>query len=132
MNQSEHVTSRTILAVALRWTARAWGVASGLLLLAFAFGGNEHLRFTAGEAIAFLLFPVGVIAGFVIAWSRELAGGLTTVGCFLLFSILLMAWSGRPPGIYFFLFVAPGFLHIASAFLSRSGAVSLANAHGRQ
>lgn len=105
--------------VAVRWIARMWGVASALLLLAFAFGGREHLRFTAGDAMAFLLFPVGVIAGFVIAWRRELAGGLVTVGCYLLFCLLLLARSGRWPGIYFIIFVAPGFLHIVSSLLAR-------------
>ena len=100
---------------ALRWIAKAWGGASALLLLAFAFGGHEHLRFTSGEATAFLLFPVGVIAGFVIAWWHELIGGIVTVGCFSLFSLLLIAWWGRWPNIYFILFAAPGFLHIAAA-----------------
>lgn len=47
----------------LRWIARAWGLAGGLLLLAFAFGGREHFRLTADEAVGFLLFPVGVVAG---------------------------------------------------------------------
>lgn len=61
------MNSRMVVAVILRWVARIWGIASALILLAFAFGGREHLRFTAGEAIAFLLFPIGVIAGFVIA-----------------------------------------------------------------
>lgn len=105
----------------LGWVARAWGVASALLLFLFAFGGREHLRFTAGEAMAFLLFPVGVIAGFVISWWRELTGGLVTVGCFLVFCLFLHAWSGRWPGIYFFLFTAPGFLHLANAVLARHG-----------
>src|SRR5215471_12388570 len=112
-----------ILAVALRWIARIWGIASTLLLLAFAFGGHEHLRFTAGEAMLFLLFPVGVIAGFMIAWWRELTGGLVTVGCYLLFCPLLLASSGHWPGIYFILFAAPGFLHIASSLLTRRGNV---------
>ena len=62
----------------MRWIARTWGIASALLLLVFAFGGREHLRFNVGEAIAFLLFPVGVIVGFVISWWRELTGGLVT------------------------------------------------------
>ena len=103
----------------IRRIARTWGIASALLLLVFAFGGHEHLRFSVGEAIGFLLFPVGVIVGFVIAWFRELIGGLVTVGCFFLFSLLLLAWSGRWPGIYFILFAAPGFLHIASFILAR-------------
>jgi hypothetical protein len=117
------MNSQTIFTVAARWIARTWGIASALLLLLFAFGGHEHLRFTAGEALAFLLFPVGVIAGFVIAWWRELTGGLVSVGCFFLFCLWLLAWSGRWPGIYFILFAAPGFLHIASFLLSRRESV---------
>src|SRR5262245_8679976 len=52
---------RQVLGAILRWTARVWGIASTLLLLAFAFGGRENLRFSASEAVAFLFFPVGVI-----------------------------------------------------------------------
>jgi len=114
------MNSQTIFTVAARWIARTWGIASALLLLAFAFGGREHLRFTTAEAMAFLLFPIGVVIGFVIAWWRELTGGLVNVGCFFLFCLLLLAWSGRWPGIYFILFAAPGFLHIASFVLART------------
>src|SRR5262245_2351260 len=121
MLRNDAVAGRWILTVAARWIARTWGIASALLLLAFAFGGHEHLRFRAGEALAFLLFPVGVIVGFVIAWWRELTGGLVTVGCFLLFCLLLFTWSGRWPGIYFILLAAPGFLHIASFLLAQRG-----------
>lgn len=102
----------------VRWTARILGIASTLLLFAFAFGGREHLRLTAREAVGFLFFPVGVVAGFAVAWRRELAGGLITVASLALFGLYLFLASGRLPGIYFFLFAAPGFLHIASAFLA--------------
>lgn len=105
--------------IVLRWTARVWGIASALLLLAFAFGGLEHINLTAGEAIGFLLFPVGVIAGFAVAWRRELAGGLVTVGSLALFYLWELARHGRfPAGPYFLLFVAPGFLHVASGLLA--------------
>jgi hypothetical protein len=104
--------------IALRWTARVWGIASALLLLAFAFGGREHVRFTAGEAIGFLFFPIGLIVGFAVAWWRELAGGLITMGSLALFYVWLFARDGRlPAGPYFLLFAAPGILHIASALL---------------
>jgi hypothetical protein len=103
----------------VRWTARTWGVASGLLLFAFAFGGREHLWFAAGEAVAFLLFPVGVVAGFAVAWWRELAGGLITAGSLALLAVYVFAYSGRWLGPYFLLFAGPGFLHIASALLAR-------------
>src|SRR5262249_20274597 len=96
-----------------------WGIASALLLMAFAFGGREHLRFTAVSAAVFLLFPVGVVAGFVLAWWRELAGGLVTVGSLALFYLLLFAWNGWVPRTpYFLLFAAPGFLHLASALIT--------------
>ena len=101
----------------IRWTARAWGAASTLLLCAFAFGGREHLRFSAAEAMAFLMFPVGVVAGFAIAWRRELAGGLVTVASLAMFYLYLFAWSGRWAGPYFLLFAAPGVLHVAAATL---------------
>ena len=107
----------------LRWTARAWGVASALLLIAFAFGGREHLRMAAGEAVGFLFFPVGVVVGFAIAWKRELAGGLFTVVSLALF----YCWLGRLwIGPYFLLFAAPGFLHIASALLPKRSRATIA------
>lgn len=103
----------------LRWTARAWGVASTLLLCAFVFGGREHLQFTASEAVLFLFFPVGVVVGFAVAWWRELAGGLITVGSLAVFFLTVFAVSGRwLPGHYFLIFAAPGFLHVASAMLA--------------
>ncbi|MBL9173970.1 MAG: hypothetical protein JNL10_10590 [Verrucomicrobiales bacterium] len=107
----------------LRWMARIWGLASALLLFAFAFGGREHLRFTAGEAVAFLLFPVGVVVGFGIAWWRELSGALITMGSLALFFMVSVA-LGKPLSPYFLLFAAPGFLHLASALLGGAQARS--------
>jgi hypothetical protein len=101
----------------LRWTARAWGIASALLLCAF--GGREHLRFTPAEAVVFLLFPGGVVAGFAVAWWGELAGGLVTVGSLALFYLVLFARNGRVPATpYFLLFAAPGFLHVVGALIA--------------
>jgi hypothetical protein len=100
--------------IILRWIARVWGVASALLLFAFAFGGREHLRFTAYEASVFLLFPGGVVTGFAVAWWHELAGGLITVGSLAVFCLLRVAVAGQWPGPWFFLFAAPGFLHLAN------------------
>jgi hypothetical protein len=105
--------------IALRWVARAWGAASAALLFVFAFGGREHLRFTTDEAVTFLFFPVGVVVGFVLAWWRELAGGLVSVGSLVLFYVSLFAFTGRVPTTpWFLVFAAPGFLHIASAVIA--------------
>lgn len=107
------------LEIALCWVARAWGVASSVLLFMFAFGGREHLRFTVHEAVAFLFFPVGVVAGFVLAWRRELVGGMVSVGSLALFYVCLFAFAGRVPMTpWFLVFAAPGFLHIASGMIA--------------
>ena len=101
------------------WIARAWGIVSGLLLLTFPFGGRENLQFTAATATLFLFFPVGIVAGFVVAWWRELVGGLITVGSLAMFYLLRFVWNGSVPGTpYFLLFAAPGFLHLASALIA--------------
>jgi hypothetical protein len=105
----------------LRWTARVWGIASFLLILAFVAGGAERVQPTANEAVGLLLFPVGVVVGFGIAWWREGVGGLVTAGSLALFYLWIFGRDGRlPPGTYFLLLSAPGFLHIANALLCRS------------
>lgn len=102
---------------ALRWIARIGGVASTLMLLAFAFGGNEHLRLNATEAVAFLFFPLGIIAGFGLAWRRELLGGLLTIGSLAMFYLWIFVSSGRiPTGPYFLLFATPGLFHLLALF----------------
>lgn len=108
------------LETVLRGFARLGGLASTLLLFAFAFGGREHVRLTADEAVGFLLFPVGVVAGFVLAWWRDVAGGLTTVGSLALFYLWMIARDGRAPaGPFFLLFAAPGFLHVVCGLLAK-------------
>jgi hypothetical protein len=65
-----------------------------------------------------------------MAWRRELAGGLITVGSLALFYPVMFALRGRwPTGPYFLLFAAPGFLHLASALIAarRERGVNTAN-----
>ncbi len=104
----------------LCWTARIWGIASASLLLMFAFGGREHIRFTSSEAVGFLFFPIGIIIGFAVAWRNQIIGGIVTVGSLVLFFVWLSVRDGRFQfGPYFLLFAAPGFLHIVSGLLAR-------------
>ena len=79
------------------------------------------MRPTASEAVGLLLFPIGVVLGFGIAWWHEGVGGLVTVGSLALFYLWMFARDGRlPAGPYFLLLAVPGFLHTANAFLDRS------------
>ena len=104
----------------VRWTARVWGIASFLFILAFVIGGAESMRPTVPEAVGLLLFPIGVLAGFGIAWWREGIGGLVTVGSLALFYAYHFSRTDRvPTGPYFLLLSAPGFIHIANVLFSR-------------
>jgi hypothetical protein len=104
----------------LRWIARVWGIVSFLLIAAFMFGGAEHLRPTANEAIGMALFPIGVLIGFAVAWWREGLGGLISVCSLALFYGWSYFRSERfPTGPYFLLFSAPGFIHLFNAAMSR-------------
>jgi hypothetical protein len=108
------------LEMILRWIARVWGLASTLLLLAFAFGGREHLRFTLNEGIAFLFFPIGLILGLGVVWWREGLGGLISIVSLALFYLFMFAVAGKlPAGPYFLLFAAPGFLHFWNGWRGR-------------
>lgn len=106
------------VATALRWIAHVWGVASFLLILAFVAGGAESMRPTTSEAVGLLLFPLGVLLGFGIAWWHEGVGGLVTLGSLALFYLWMFGRDGKlPTGPYFVLLALPGFLHTASAYL---------------
>ena len=108
------------LSSVLCWTARVWGIASFLFILAFVLGGAESIRPTAPEAVGLLLFPIGVLVGFGIALWREGIGGLVTVGSLALFYAYHFSRTGRlPTGPYFLLLSAPGFIHIANVLFSR-------------
>jgi hypothetical protein len=107
--------------VVLRWLARLWSVASTLFVLAFIVGGAESMRPTAMQALGLLLFPGGVVLGFVIAWRREGVGGLVTVLSLCLFFAWMFIRDGRLRiGGYFVLLAAPGFLFLGAALLQKN------------
>lgn len=101
----------------LRWTARGLSVASTAVLLLFIFGEPFDVsRISAKEWVGLALFPLGIVAGFAVAWWREIWGGaLTTVSvvvfCLLFVNSFSHAWA-------FFLFALPGFLFIVFGLLS--------------
>ncbi len=102
----------------LRWTARIWGIATFLVIIAFVAGGAESMRPTASEAVGLLLFPVGTLVGLALAWWREGLGGLVTVASLALFYVWIVIRGGHiPSSPYFLLLAAPGFLHLVNAFL---------------
>jgi len=106
--------------LALRWTARVWSVASVALVLAFIVG--EGLKRPSGpsEWLGFLLFPVGVSVGMVLAWWKERLGGSITVGNLLAFYVVIRTTAGTfPKGWAWLAFAAPGFLFLLMSHVTR-------------
>ncbi|MBI2928530.1 MAG: hypothetical protein HYY24_22910 [Verrucomicrobia bacterium] len=109
-----------VLTGVIRWTARAWTLASIGLTLAFIVGeGNNPSGPT--EWIGFLFFPVGICAGMILAWWREGLGGSITVGSLGIFYMLHFATVGTlPKGWAWLVFAAPGLLFLFCWQRSRS------------
>jgi hypothetical protein len=113
------------MSLALRYGARAWSLANCLFVLAFVAGGKESLRPTAMQALGLLFFPIGVLAGQIIAWLREVTGALISIGSLVLFFVWIFVRDGRLPGfpIWFLVLTGPAFLFLAAALLRRRAAM---------
>jgi hypothetical protein len=104
----------------LRWAARLGSLATVAFVAAFAFGGHESAVPTASEWVGLSLFPIGVLAGLLVAWRREALGGLVALGSLLLFYVWATFRSGHPPGgPYFALLTSPALLFLAAAVLEK-------------
>ena len=107
----------------IRWTARITGVISTLILSLFVLGEPFPVgKITGTEWLGLMLFPVGVVIGFAIAWWREGLGGSITLGSLLAFYVVFTLLMHEPlsDGVWFLVFALPAFLFLLSALLRRS------------
>ena len=103
---------------AVRLLARTASIVSLLLLTQFAFSGGEWPSLREWLLIAF--FPVGVAAGTIIAWRREVLGGSIAAGSLLVFhALLLMRDSATSPGPWFLAFASPALALGACGLVAR-------------
>jgi acyl-[acyl-carrier-protein]-phospholipid O-acyltransferase/long-chain-fatty-acid--[acyl-carrier-protein] ligase len=112
--------SPTIAAILIRWLARILGLAGLALVLVFMIGeGFNPFRFTARELALCACFPLAWMIGLLLAWRRELAGGLLTVGSILSFHAVHFATTGgMPRGWAFAVLAIPGCLFLVASLLS--------------
>jgi hypothetical protein len=116
----------TSIAFIARWVARAWSVLNILIIFLFAIG--QSLRPlgpvpTYKEWIGLALWPVGVAIGLLVAWLREVLGGIVTLACLVAFYIWTLLRSGNlPHGPFFFLIASPALVFILAGVVSRRGA----------
>lgn len=103
----------------LRWLARILSALSIGILLMFAFG--EPGTPTAREWLLLAFFPIGLGAGLLIGWWRELLGGVITLASLAVFYGLMRTFSHRfPPGPYFAVLALPGLLFVIVGLWARA------------
>jgi len=100
--------------VVIEMLARVGSIASITLLILFLVGSGFHpSEISAGEWAGLLFFPIGVMAGMVIAWWKEGLGSAVTLGSllgfYLVYGYLLRNHIG---GWAFVAFASPGFLFL--------------------
>jgi hypothetical protein len=106
-------------AFAIRWTARAWSVASIALVLAFVIGEGIHPS-APNEVLGLMFFPFGICLGMILAWRSESLGGGITVGSLVVFYVIHAVTAGSlPKGWAWIAFAAPGFLFLLASLLAR-------------
>ena len=104
-----------------RWSARLSSLFFIGVIGLFVLGeGLRPAELSMREGVLFVLFPLGVSAGMLLAWWRELPGAIVTLACLGLFYAVHLATSGHmPQGPCFLLFAVPGLFFLLSGCLSR-------------
>ena len=107
--------------IGLEWIARAASVASiTLLVMIFLGEAFNPSDISPQEWAGLMFFPIGVVAGMLIAWRNEAMGGFVTVGSLLGFYVVYGYLLRNHIGGWFFLaFAAPGFLFLFHWLLCR-------------
>ena len=102
--------------------ARVASVASiTMLLLLFQAEAFHPSEIAPKEWIGLLFFPVGVIAGMIIAWWKEGVGATVTLGSLLGFYLVYgFLFRYHIGGYWFFVFASPGFLFLVHWLLYRT------------
>jgi|SRR5687768_755262 len=100
--------------VVIEMLARVGSIASITLLILFLVGSGFHpSEISATEWAGLLFFPIGVMAGMIIAWWKEGLGSAVTLGSllgfYLVYGYLLRNHIG---GWAFVAFASPGFLFL--------------------
>lgn len=108
--------------VGLEWFARTASITSIALLALIFFGEAFHpSEISPQEWAGLIFFPIGVVAGMIIAWRKEALGGFLTVASlaafYLVYGYILRNHIG---GWFFLAFAAPGFLFLFHWLLCRA------------
>jgi hypothetical protein len=76
--------------VTIRWIARIWGIFIIILFLIFGIGEGVVESFVTPvwqELVLLFFIPLTLVVGIVIAWFKEVVGGIIIISSVLLFNI---------------------------------------------
>jgi hypothetical protein len=119
MIRNETKANRIVLS--LRWIATAGSLLSIGLILIFLIGEGFHpAQVAPKEWVGLIFFPVGVVAGMIVAWWKEGVGAGITLASLLAFYGVYGFLLGKPLGGWFIVFAAPGFCFLLYWIMSRS------------
>ena len=88
-----------------------------VMIIGHLFGEEDNLKGIQGmELLAFAFFPVGVMSGLLLAWKKELIGGLITVISLFAFHLITNDYSFLG---WIDILAAPGFLYLIYGWMIR-------------
>ncbi len=119
--QMRTASRRDIAPTALRWLARGLSALVVILIAGvFVANGSNVIKIIYSTRGQFLWFPIGVLAGFLLAWRWELAGGLVSLASLgLFYAGEVVLWNKWPRGPYFLLCALPAAFFVASWIVGR-------------
>ena len=106
----------------LRWTTRILGILIALLFIVFFLGETDFSqppRVTTAETFMILCIPIMLLIGILVAWKREVMGGMIIVMSILLFNIVAMISEGFSFELEFGVFLSVGLLFIICGVADR-------------
>jgi hypothetical protein len=114
-------TELNLTLAGLEWVARIGSLASIAFLVALFIGEWLHpSQITRSEWVGLLFFPIGVMAGMIVAWWKEGLGASITVASLSAFYLIYgYVFRNHIGGWAFVTFAAPGFLFLLHWLLLR-------------
>lgn len=117
---SNNKTKKTISII--RWITRIIGILIALLFCVFFIGETDFSKpfsLPFNEVILILFIPVTLIIGIIIAWKREILGGIIIAASVLLFNITAYIAEGFSFEMDFGIFAFVGLLYIICGVADR-------------
>jgi hypothetical protein len=119
-NTFVRIINMKLLLLLLKWLARIASIISIGLMLIFFFGDHKPFpSITFSDIFLMLFFPLGVIAGMIVSWSKPGRGAMYSLFSLGAFYAIHYYEAGRfPEGPAFLIFALPSLIFLSYWFVS--------------